>query len=107
VVTSLFTITVEPNLAITTTDISTPENTDKVIDLTANKGGVNFFIAGGTDRDKFSLGGTTLTFKATDFEARDDKTIGSTESAKQKVGALVIAKSDQTIDKDGIVDLDI
>jgi hypothetical protein len=69
-----FTITVEPNLAITTTDISTPENTDKVIDLTANKGGVNFFIAGGTDRDKFSLGGTTLTFKATDFEARDDKT---------------------------------
>jgi hypothetical protein len=28
-----FTITVEPNLAITTTDISTPENADKVINL--------------------------------------------------------------------------
>ncbi|VVH66364.1 hypothetical protein BSPLISOX_2334, partial [uncultured Gammaproteobacteria bacterium] len=69
-----FTITVEPNLAITTTDISTPENADKVINLTANKGGADFFIAGGADENKFSLSGTTLTFKATDFEARDDKT---------------------------------
>jgi hypothetical protein len=32
--------------------------------------------------------------------------IGSTESAKQKVGALVIAKSDQTIDKDGILPIE-
>jgi hypothetical protein len=69
-----FTITVEPNLAITTTDISTPENADKVINLTANKGGADFFIAGGADENKFSLSGTTLTFEATDFEARDDKT---------------------------------
>jgi hypothetical protein len=33
--------------------------------------------------------------------------IGSTESAKQKVGTLVIGKNDLAIDKDGIVDLDI
>jgi hypothetical protein len=31
----------------------------------------------------------------------------STESAKQKVGSLVIGKNDLIIDKDGIVDLDI
>ena len=69
-----FTITVEPNLAITTTDISTPENADKVINLTTNRGGADFLIAGGADENKFSLSGTTLTFEATDFEARDDKT---------------------------------
>jgi hypothetical protein len=74
-----FTITVEPSLAITTTDISTPENADKVINLTANKGGADFFIAGGADENKFSL----------------------------KVGTLVIGKNDLAIDKDGIVDLDI
>jgi hypothetical protein len=33
--------------------------------------------------------------------------ISSTESAKQKVGTLVIGKNDLIIDKDGIVDLDI
>jgi hypothetical protein len=33
--------------------------------------------------------------------------IGSTESANQKVGTLVIGKNDLAIDKDGIVDLDI
>jgi hypothetical protein len=116
-----------------------------VINLTANKGGADFFIAGGADENKFSLSGTTLTFKATDFEARDDKTysveitagragingganelttgsefviiddfkrsagggksqgsssiyIGSTESAKQKVGTLVTGKNDLAID---------
>jgi hypothetical protein len=83
---------------------------------TVNKGGADFFIAGGADENKFSLSGTTLTFEATDFEARDDKTyhgsgssiyISSTESAKQKVGTLVIGKNDLAIDKDGIVDLDI
>jgi hypothetical protein len=33
--------------------------------------------------------------------------IGSTESANQKVGTLVIGKNDLIIDKGGIVDLDI
>jgi hypothetical protein len=33
--------------------------------------------------------------------------ISSTESAKQKVGTLVIGKNDLAINKDGIVDLDI
>ncbi|VVH65110.1 hypothetical protein BSPLISOX_1598, partial [uncultured Gammaproteobacteria bacterium] len=80
-----FTITVEPNLAITTTDVSTPENADKVINLTANKGGADFFIAGGADENKFSLSGTTLTFEATDFEARDDKTY-SVEIAANRAG---------------------
>ncbi len=81
-----FTITVEPSLAITTTDISTPENADKVINLTANKGGADFFIAGGADENKFSLSGTTLTFEATDFEARDDKTY-SVEITANRLGA--------------------
>jgi hypothetical protein len=40
------------------TDISTPENADKVINLTANKGGADLFIAGGADENKFSLSGT-------------------------------------------------
>jgi hypothetical protein len=105
--------------------------------LTANKGGADFFIAGGADEKKFSLSGITLNFEATDFEARDDLSavssgngdihitnscegklgseliiddfkistgggesqvssnicIGSTESANQKVGTLVIGKS--------------
>ncbi|SHN93831.1 hypothetical protein BCLUESOX_1072, partial [bacterium endosymbiont of Bathymodiolus sp. 5 South] len=63
-----------PKFAITTADVSTPENADKVINLTTNRGGADFLIAGGADENKFSLSGTTLTFKATDFEARDDKT---------------------------------
>jgi hypothetical protein len=46
-----------------------------VINLTANKGEADFFIAGGADQNKFSLSGTTLPFKATDFEARDDSTV--------------------------------
>ena len=80
-----FTITVEPNLAITTTDISTPENADKVINLTTNRGEADFLITGGEDENKFSLSGTTLTFKATDFEARDDKTY-SVEIAANRAG---------------------
>jgi hypothetical protein len=35
--------------------------------------------------NKFSLSGTTLTFKATDFEARDDKTY-SVEIAANRAG---------------------
>jgi hypothetical protein len=77
------------NLAITTTDVSTPENADKVINLTANKGGADFFIAGGADENKFSLSGTTLTFKATDFEARDDKTYSVEIAANRAIGSKI------------------
>jgi hypothetical protein len=65
-----------PKFAITTADVSTPENSDKVIELTANKDNVSFVIGDGEDRDKFSLpeGSNKLTFAATDFEARSDHT---------------------------------
>jgi hypothetical protein len=60
-------------LRITTANVSTPEKTDKVIDLTANKSGVSFSITGNdTDGNKFSLSGATLTFKATDFKDQGD-----------------------------------
>ncbi|VVH65111.1 hypothetical protein BSPLISOX_2574, partial [uncultured Gammaproteobacteria bacterium] len=48
-------------------------------------GGADFFIAGGADENKFSLSGTTLTFEATDFEARDDKTY-SVEITANRLG---------------------
>jgi hypothetical protein len=43
-----------------------------------------------TDRDKFSLGGTTLTFKATDFEARDDKTYSVEITASRRTDTAFI-----------------
>jgi hypothetical protein len=51
---------------------------------------------GGADENKFSLSGTTLTFKATDFEARDDKTYSveiTANRAGTNGGALTILKS--------------
>jgi hypothetical protein len=69
-------------------------------------------IAKVTDENKFSLSGTTLTFEATDFEARDDKTY-SVEIAANRAGInggvelATIGKNDLSIDKEGIVDLDI
>ncbi|CAB5506871.1 hypothetical protein AZO1586R_2186 [Bathymodiolus azoricus thioautotrophic gill symbiont] len=65
----------EGELVITTTDVATPENADKVIALTVNRSdvsGVSFAITGGADKAKFSLSGNTLTFAATDFEVRSD-----------------------------------
>jgi hypothetical protein len=58
---------------------------DKVINLTTNRGEADFLITGGADENKFSLSGTTLTFKATDFEARDDKPY-SVEIAANRAG---------------------
>jgi hypothetical protein len=52
---------------ITTPDVSVPEKTEKVITLKSNKGkGVSFSIVNDTDKDKFTLSGTALTFEATD-----------------------------------------
>jgi hypothetical protein len=64
---------------ITTADVSTPENTDKVIMLATNMDDFEygdfeykaiFTITGGADVKKFTLAGNRLTFKATAFEAR-------------------------------------
>ncbi|VVH59249.1 hypothetical protein BSPCLSOX_746 [uncultured Gammaproteobacteria bacterium] len=68
-------------LRITTADVSTPENTDKTIELTLNRGNTEpsdykrtFAILGGADANKFTLAGNKLTFIATAFEARSDAT---------------------------------
>ncbi|WP_139699729.1 hypothetical protein, partial [bacterium endosymbiont of Bathymodiolus sp. 5 South] len=67
-----------PTFRITTDNVSTPENTDKVIMLATNiddlKYETNFTITGGADVKKFTLAGNKLTFKATAFEARKDAT---------------------------------
>ncbi|VVM19680.1 hypothetical protein BSPWISOXPB_9226 [uncultured Gammaproteobacteria bacterium] len=67
-----------PTFHITTVDVSTPENTDKVIMLATNiddlKYKTTFTITGGADVKKFTLAGNKLTFKATAFEARKDAT---------------------------------
>ncbi|CAB5497606.1 beta strand repeat-containing protein, partial [Bathymodiolus thermophilus thioautotrophic gill symbiont] len=66
-----FTLAVYENLAITSLATATAiENTAKAITLIANKSGTTFAITDGTDKAKFTLSGTTLTFAATDFEAR-------------------------------------
>ncbi|VVM17867.1 hypothetical protein BSPWISOXPB_9260 [uncultured Gammaproteobacteria bacterium] len=58
---------------ITTPDVSVPEKTEKVITLKSNKGkGVSFSIVNDTDKDKFTLSGTALTFEATDFKDGGD-----------------------------------
>jgi hypothetical protein len=58
---------------LTTADVSTPENTDKVITLITNKSDTNLFrnmittfdIVGGADAERFTLKkGNKLTFKA-------------------------------------------
>jgi hypothetical protein len=57
-------------LEITSTgNVSVSKNKQKEIDLTANKGGVNFSITGGTqgDKAKFTLSGTTLHQCFSDF----------------------------------------
>ncbi|CAC9495687.1 hypothetical protein [uncultured Gammaproteobacteria bacterium] len=75
----------EGELVITTTDVATPENADKVIVLTVNRSDisdVSFAITGGADKAKFSLSGNTLTFAATDFEARSDHTYSVVVTAK-------------------------
>ncbi|VVM23498.1 hypothetical protein BSPWISOXPB_2552 [uncultured Gammaproteobacteria bacterium] len=66
-------------LRITTADVSTPENTDKTIELTLNQYNSSnytrtFAILGGADANKFTLAGNKLTFIATAFEARSDAT---------------------------------
>jgi hypothetical protein len=47
-------------------DVSTPENTDKTIELTLNRGNTSdykrtFAILGGADANKFTLAGNQLT----------------------------------------------
>ncbi|VVM21949.1 hypothetical protein BSPWISOXPB_5594 [uncultured Gammaproteobacteria bacterium] len=64
---------------ITTADVSTPENREKVIKLTTNKDTqanpiITFAIVDGLDSKKFTLVGDKLTFEATDFEARKNAT---------------------------------
>ncbi|WP_180323828.1 hypothetical protein, partial [bacterium endosymbiont of Bathymodiolus sp. 5 South] len=69
----------------TAANVSTPENTDKVIKLTVNKNGFNELIFGkrkftmsGKDVNKFTISDedlkSKLTFKATAFEAGSDNT---------------------------------
>ncbi|VVM25549.1 hypothetical protein BSPWISOXPB_9233 [uncultured Gammaproteobacteria bacterium] len=68
----------------TAANVSTPENTDKVIKLTVNKNGLmNYFgkrkfTMSGKDVNKFTISGedlkSKLTFKATAFEAGSDNT---------------------------------
>ncbi|VVM24625.1 hypothetical protein BSPWISOXPB_2621 [uncultured Gammaproteobacteria bacterium] len=67
-------------LRITTADVSTPENTDKVITLITNKSDTNVFknmltiftIVDGADAKRFTLAGNKLTFKATAFKAQSN-----------------------------------
>ncbi|WP_139699123.1 cadherin domain-containing protein [bacterium endosymbiont of Bathymodiolus sp. 5 South] len=86
----------EGELVITTTDVATPENADKVIVLTVNRSdvsNVSFAITGGADKAKFSLSGNTLTFAATDFEARSDHAysviITASEADKSSVSKTI------------------
>jgi hypothetical protein len=65
---------------LTKVGASTPENTDKTIELTLNKGNTpdyrrTFAILDGADANKFTLAGNKLTFIATAFEARSDVTM--------------------------------
>jgi hypothetical protein len=81
----------EGELVITTTDVATPENADKVIALTVNRSdvsGVSFAITGGADKAKFSLSGNTLTFA------------GSTKDTNHGADGLIFEKV-------SIADLDI
>ncbi|CAC9655810.1 hypothetical protein, partial [uncultured Gammaproteobacteria bacterium] len=86
----------EGELVITTTDVATPENADKVIVLTVNRSDisdVSFAITGGADKAKFSLSGNTLTFAAIDFEARSDHAysviITASEAGKSSVSKTI------------------
>jgi hypothetical protein len=67
---------IENPKVITTDDVSTPENIDKVIDLTVSGEGwaggtLNFSVEDG-DEDWFVIDGDKLTFKATAFRTLGD-----------------------------------
>ena len=82
-----FTLSVNQDFAITSSATATAtEKTDKIINLTANRTGATFNITGGADKAKFTLNGTTLTFAATDFEARADDNTYEVEITASKTG---------------------
>ncbi|SHA07641.1 hypothetical protein BTHERMOSOX_1813 [Bathymodiolus thermophilus thioautotrophic gill symbiont] len=82
-----FTLSVNQDFAITSSATATAtEKTDKIINLTANRTGATFNITGGADKAKFTLNGTTLTFAATDFEARADDNTYEVEITASKAG---------------------
>ena len=93
-----FSITTEAN-------ISTPENTAKVIDLTTDVNSdigftlIDFAILPGADANKFTLAGNKLTFKATDFEARSDVAYRVKVQATKKVRILGVVASTMTAEK--------
>ena len=93
-------------LRITTADVSTPENTDKTIELTLNKGNTEpskykrtFAILGGADANKFTLAGNQLTFIATAFEARSDATyrVNIKATLNLKFWSKIIETTEKTI----------
>jgi hypothetical protein len=72
---------------ITTPNVSTPENRDKVIKLTVNTGkrdAPSFRILDGADNDWFDIDDDELTFKATAFRAQKDN-MGNMKSPIIKV----------------------
>ncbi|CAB5498593.1 hypothetical protein THERMOT_893 [Bathymodiolus thermophilus thioautotrophic gill symbiont] len=82
-----FTLSVNQDFAITSSATATAtEETDKIINLTANRIGATFNITGGADKAKFTLNGATLTFVATDFEARADDNTYEVEITASKTG---------------------
>ncbi|OJA03382.1 cadherin repeat domain-containing protein, partial [Bathymodiolus thermophilus thioautotrophic gill symbiont] len=84
-----FTLNVVQTLTITSPATATVvENTNKVITLTANRDNVAFAITNGADKAKFTLSGTTLTFAATDFEARVDDNTYEVEITASKTGEI-------------------
>ncbi|CAB5503381.1 hypothetical protein AZO1586I_1114 [Bathymodiolus thermophilus thioautotrophic gill symbiont] len=93
-----FSITTEAN-------ISTPENTAKVIDLTTDVNSdigftlIDFAILPGADANKFTLAGNKLTFKATDFEVRSDVAYRVKVQATKKVRILGVVASTMTAEK--------
>ena len=91
-------------LRITTADVSTPENTDKTIELTLNRGNTSdykrtFAILGGADANKFTLAGNQLTFIATAFEARSDATyrVNIKATLNLKEWSQIIETTEKTI----------
>ena len=93
-----------PTFHITTVDVSTPENTDKTIELTLNKGNTpdykrTFAILDGADANKFTLAGNKLTFIATAFEARSDVTyhVNIKATLNAKILPDIIETTEKTI----------
>ncbi|WP_180324248.1 hypothetical protein, partial [bacterium endosymbiont of Bathymodiolus sp. 5 South] len=94
---------------ITTPDVSVPEKTEKVITLKSNKGkGVSFSIVNDTDKDKFTLSGTALTFEATDFKDGGDNNyhvkIRATRGNEVVEKTLTVTIEDPTIEDPTIED---